>query len=469
MRFPKSAGATYALTAIVAVMAGLVGKAGAQLPVAGVPVAEFAIFDNVMQAYMSGQGIESGILAVSKDGVIVYQRGFGTGVPENTPMRLASVEKPITAAAIRHLIANGQLNWNDFAFDLGQPGGGILPHDPWQGLGDPALSSITIQHLMNHQGGWDRSTAPIGDPQFKTMQIAQAMGISSPAGPDDLIRFMLSQPLEYMPGTNGCTTDAGNPTFCYSNFGYMVLGKIVEEISGTSLLDYVHANILTPSQWVPNQEIVFGRTFASQQDPREPAYQCSSCSCTNVFNPGGSNVPCPYGGWHQEAFMGHGNLVASAGPLLTYMNQYQVAVQMAAGAPLPPGNFGGGSFNGGLDGTSTTILQRGDGINIVVLFTYRGGTEHGAAVAGLISDIIDAQNFNWPTFSVDGFWTDFNAPNAPIQVGGYHHPFRTMQQALGVGAGAKVRLKPGSTSWTGIINHRVQFDAPFGTTTIGLQ
>lgn len=94
--------------------------ARADLPVTGFPVPELVVFDNLMQSYMADNGLEAGILAISKDGRVVYQRGFGYAwngrdpLPENTPMRLASVEKPHTAAAIRHLAADGVISLDDF-------------------------------------------------------------------------------------------------------------------------------------------------------------------------------------------------------------------------------------------------------------------------------------------------------------------------------------------------------------------
>lgn len=460
------------------VMTAATIAAAGDLPEYGVHVPELDIFDTVMQAYMESNGINAGVLAVSVDGVVVYQRGFGNNIPENTPVRLASVEKPIVSAAIRQLINDGLIDWNDFVFDLGQPGGGILPHQPWNGLGDPRLPDITVVDLMMHQGGWDRDTAEglgsNGDPQFFTLQMAEAMGVDPPADINEIISYMLSEPLQFTPGTNGCTNAQGS-TFCYSNFGFMVLGQIVEEVSGMSLQNYVYTHVLTTDMWVPKQEIFRGRTFQVHQDPREPVYQCGgSCNCTNVFEPGGPGVPCPYGNWHHEAFKGHGNMVASVGPLLAYMDKYVVAVQAnqngGAGMPLPTGDFNGQAFAGALIGASTVMWQRGDGINIAVLFTHWGGVNHGVLMADLISDIIDAQNFDFSQMkSVDGFWTDFSASGDVVEVGGYHHPFRTMQQALGVGAGAKVRLKPGSTSWTGTISHRMSMDAPLGTTVIGVQ
>ena len=74
------------------------GAVRAQLPVSGRPVPELKAFDDAMQSYMSTMGITAGVLAVSVDGCIVYQRGFGylipppgeVNLPENTPMRLAT-------------------------------------------------------------------------------------------------------------------------------------------------------------------------------------------------------------------------------------------------------------------------------------------------------------------------------------------------------------------------------------------
>ena len=454
--------------------------ARAQLPVSGIYVPERDIFDLTMQQIMSNFDIDAGVLAVSNNGVIVYQRGFGFSTPENTPMRLASVEKPIVSAAIRQLILDGDLNFTDRVFDLGS-GLGILPHLPWQGLGDTRLAKITVQDLMNHLGGWDFAV-PIGnpplgsgtggqagDPQFLTAEIAIQMGnVPIPANRENIIRFMLSQPLQFDPGTiptgGQCTNPSGNPAYCYSNFGHMVLGRIVEEVSGMGLVDFYHSRVITPDMWVPNQEIIYGRSLSQHQHPLEPFYNCGGCMCQNVFDPFGPMVPCPCGGFQLEAFQGHGNLVTSAVPLLRYMENYVVGVQAGAGAPWSLGI--GGNFTGAFDGTNTSIIQRGDGINIVVLFSRRDSNA-AASAAQLISAIITNSNPVFPTFDVDGYWIDFTAPPVPFEVGGFNHPFRNMSQALDVGAGAKLRFKPGSTSWTGTISHKVVMDSPFGTATIG--
>jgi len=446
----------------------------AGLPESGVPVASLSAYDDAMQNFMATYAIEAGVLAVSRNGCIVYQRGFGLlgargpNTPENTPMRIASVEKPLTSAAIRRLVAAGTIDWTDFVFNLGQAGGGLLPHVPWNGVGDNRLDNITVQNVFNHQGGWDRDTAPIRDPQFRSVQIANEMGVAHPAGRDNTIRYMLSEPLEFTPGTNGCRDDNGNAIFCYSNFGYMVLGRVIEQVTGVSHLTYVRQNVLTPAMWVPSTEIFLGRTFAANQSPREPSYDCDGCTCTNVYNPAGGTVGCPYGGWNHESFVGHGNLAVSAAPLLVYMDNYQVGVGGMAGTPIT-GTGNGSVHTGAIDGTSTVMWQRGDGTNIVVLFNKRSGSVDFAFEMGqTISDLVD-DGLSWPSFCVDGFWVDFGTA-AAFEVGGYNAPFRSMNTALAnTTNGTKLRFKPGTSNWTGTINERMLLDAPFGLARIGVQ
>lgn len=445
------------------------------LPVTGVPVPSLADFDALMLQFMDDVDLEGGVLAVSRNDRVVYQRGFGwlrdgIEMPENTTFRVASVEKPITAAAIRMLIADGLLDWGDFVFDLGQqPDGGILPHDPWTTLGDARLADITIRHLVDHVGGWDRERSNVGDsgdPQFESIHIADEMEVPWPAGRDNTIRYMLSQPLEFTPGTLGCTDDDGNPALCYSNFGYMLLGRIVEEITGLSHAEFVRRRVLTPDMWVPATDLLRGRTFPQNQSLREPAYRGGGV-CTNVFD--GGLTPCVYGGWNHEAFAGHGNLVVSAAPLLAFMDRYQVSVGGNSGAPLNGGN-GGGIHVGSIKGANAVTWQRGDGLNIVVLFNERKPDEDDEVaytMAKIISDRIDAGGISWPTRAVDGFWIDFALPG-PGGYGDYELPWNDMNIALGrLVDGSKVNVKPGSTSWTGTIDRRIRLSAPFGTAIIG--
>ncbi len=460
---PNQQPTRFALALLVSLMGlpGLAAWAG-DLPVTGVPVPELADFDQAMQDLMAEHELEGGVLAVSKDGCVVYQRGFGWlsesyPLPENTLMRLASVEKPLTAAIIRRLIDFGDISLTDHVFDLGQPGGGILHIEPWEDLGNDELPDITVEHLLHHEGGWDADLIDF-DPQFAAIYIAGQMGIPSPPGRENTVRYMLSQPLQHTPGTE----------HHYCNFGYMLLGLIVEQFEGPPHVDAIREHILTPDMWVPATELIRGRTFRADQSLREPWYICPGCYCSNVYDSGGPSVPCPYGGWDHESFTGHGNLVASAAPLLTFLDNYAVS---GTNIGMPLSTPGGGWHTGAVDGTSTIAQQRSDGINVVVLFNQRmpsNDPDLARTMATAICARIDDPNtpITWPTLCVDGSWVDFDATSSGF--GGYDDPFHTMDVALAASApGVKLRVKPGASNWTGTLSMRMRIDAPFGTVTIG--
>jgi CubicO group peptidase (beta-lactamase class C family) len=88
------------------------------------------------------------------------------------------------------------------------------------------ITSITIQHLLQHTaGGWQNNST---DPMFQQPTLSA----------NDLISWTLdNRPLGNPPGTN----------FAYSNFGYCVLGRVIEAVTGQTYENYVRANILGPS------------------------------------------------------------------------------------------------------------------------------------------------------------------------------------------------------------------------------
>jgi CubicO group peptidase (beta-lactamase class C family) len=149
---------------------------------------------------------------------VIYERGIGYSnaartVPmqETALMRLASVSKPVTASAIHQLANDGQLNLNAKVFNIAG-NGGILNVTPYNGtLGDSRLRDITVQQLLEHQGGWNRDTA--GDLAFRDVQIATAMGVPSPPGIANRPSTS-SQPLQFTPGTRRTTPTSAT---CFGN------------------------------------------------------------------------------------------------------------------------------------------------------------------------------------------------------------------------------------------------------------
>ena len=198
---------------------------------------ELKAFDELMEKFVSDNKIPGASLAVAKDGRLVYARGFGYSdlkkrepVRPDSLFRIASISKPFTAVAILQLVEQGKLSLDTSVFDL-------LPHKPHLAQGakvDPRLKQITISHLLRHQGGWNRKETI--DPLFHSIDISTALGKTPPASQDDVIRFMMGWPLDFNPGEN----------YNYSNLGYCLLGRVIEQISNQSYEQYMVNEFLKP-------------------------------------------------------------------------------------------------------------------------------------------------------------------------------------------------------------------------------
>ena len=277
---------------------------------------------------------------------------------------------------------------SDFVFDNGN-NGGILNIDPF-GTPDPRIYTITVENLLQHRGGWDRGIA--GDHTYRETQIATALGLPSPPGRLATVRWIMGRPLQYDPGT----------TYAYSNIGFLLLGMIVEEVAGQSHDDFVHDSLFSPLG-VSSHQIFVGRTFESDNDPREPWYNGNGFKHANVFYPdfdASLVVQGPYGSWDHEARIGQGAWVANPLALLEYLDKYQVNGDNIGGPRLPPGNWQW-NHTGALSGTNTLARQRGDGINYVVLFNKRPtyGSQYSSQIRGILDPIFDGIS-NWPTDDV---------------------------------------------------------------------
>jgi CubicO group peptidase (beta-lactamase class C family) len=303
---------------------------------------------------MVGKPIPGGTITITHNDKVIYERGIGYSnaaktVPmqDTAMMRLASVSKPITASAIQQLAKDGQLGLNDKVFNI-DGNGGILSITPSNGtLGDSRLRDITVQHLLEHQGGWDRNTA--GDLAFQDIQIANAMGMPSPPGIANSAQYILSQPLQFTPGTN----------YGYSNIGYMFLGMVVEGVSGQAYESYVESHILAPAG-IPTWEVDAGRTFAADQNSREPFYSSQFGSTQNVYNPTGPTVAWPYGGWDHEKALAFGGLIGSS-KAIAMLAQHRIASGPEIGklrSDYSTQPEYSGYHIGALPGTDTLIAQR---------------------------------------------------------------------------------------------------------------
>jgi CubicO group peptidase (beta-lactamase class C family) len=196
------------------------------------------------KAYMQARvGVTafSGVVLVARSGVPLFRaayglanRAFDVHNSPDTKFRLGSVTKQFTAAAILLLASRGQLKLDD-------PVARYLSNWP------PGWSAVTVRHLLTHTAGLPKLTSAW------PLQDVSALGWSAlPPKPQSILDLATAaeraQPLDFTPGGN----------FAYSNIGYVLLGEIVERVSGKPFGSFMQEEVLQP----------LGMIHTGVEDPR---------------------------------------------------------------------------------------------------------------------------------------------------------------------------------------------------------
>lgn len=352
----------------------------------GTPVApSLAPFEAMISAAMKKYSVTGAALAVTHNGRLVLARGYGYADQENkipvqpdSRFRVASLSKLITAVTVMHLVEEGKLS-------LDQPAFAMLAHlqPPAGAKVDPRLASITIRQLLNHAGGFPENNGE--DPMFDSVKITSALKAPAPASTENIIRYVLGQPLQFDPGTQ----------YAYSNFGYAVLGRIIEKTTGMSYEQYVRTNVLAP---MGISQMRIGQTLAQGQQPNEVKYYPQN-RARSVFPDTPVNLTWPYGGWYMESMDSHGAWIASAIDYARFVNAidgrrgraFLSPASLGALTAKPAGvkdwvgqsswygfgvmvrrssNDGIWWHSGLLDGTVTYQIRSNDGTQYVVFLNY---------------------------------------------------------------------------------------------------
>ncbi|MBL0180250.1 MAG: serine hydrolase [Gemmatimonadetes bacterium] len=218
---------------------------------AGVRVPMLSRLDSVVISEMIRLGEPGGAVAVVKDGRLVFSRTYGYAdsaakrIPtELDKWRIGSVTKPLTALGIMKLVQNGQLTLDELA----APRLGAVPVLPGK-TQDPRFANITIRHLLNHAAGWNPSRN-VDDSVFAYVYSAATVNATQ------LSRVGRGVPLLNDPGT----------VYGYTNYAFLLLGRIIEQVTGQSYQSWMQANILAP---VDAGGMKFGVTPVAQRDPLE--------------------------------------------------------------------------------------------------------------------------------------------------------------------------------------------------------
>jgi len=195
----------------------------------------------------------SGAALVAKNGKTVFSQAYGLADREKktantlkTRFRLGSMNKMFTAVATLQLVQSGKL-------DLKAPFGNYLTDYPNKDV----ASKVTIEQLLSHTGGTGDIFGPDFDKnrlELKTLQ--------------DYVKLYGTRAPEFAPGSR----------WQYSNYGFLLLGVIIEKVSGQSYYDYVRDHIFKPAgmtatasepedQVVPDRSVGYTRFTGGNLQP----------------------------------------------------------------------------------------------------------------------------------------------------------------------------------------------------------
>ncbi|MFI0373588.1 serine hydrolase domain-containing protein [Actinomadura sp. 1N219] len=374
----KAAGLTVAGATLLTGYSSGTSRAAAAAPswrVSGKALAGLGSFDATLKTFMQERKIPCGQLAVVRKGKLVLSRGYtyaeaGHLTTQPTSLfRVASLSKPVTATAVLRLVQDGKLKLTDRAATLLS-----LPTSA-----DPRLKDVTVLRLLQHLGGWDRAVSP--DVMFQDAAIAQALGVPLPVTQANVMKYTSARKLDHAPGTK----------YAYSNYGYLLLGRIIEKAAGKKYQEYVQQNVLAPREIT---RMRLGRTL-TKATGEVPYY--STYTGPTVFDNSGKTVPYPYGAFNLENMDAHGGWLATAMDLTRFAGIYDGGTSVlnassitkafaqpetgindngyyyGCGWLVRPVSGGGRNtwHDGSLSGTYTLLVRRHDGLSWAVLFDQR--------------------------------------------------------------------------------------------------
>lgn len=178
-----------------------------------------ANIDHIVRYVMGDNHVLGLSLAVVRDGTLAYARGYGFAdrrrtvrVRPETVFAIASLEKPFIAAAVLRLAQRGRLRLDDT----------LARYLPWYA----AARDVTIAELLEHRSGIpDYAQLPGFDRSQR-----------EPVSPEALVRRVAALPLRFPPGT---AND-------YSNTDYVILGTIVQRVTGVPLAAWLQRDLFRP-------------------------------------------------------------------------------------------------------------------------------------------------------------------------------------------------------------------------------
>lgn len=308
---------------------------------------DLALIDSKVRAYMKANDVPGMSIAISLNERLVYASGYGNAdvekgeaVGTSHRFRVASVSKPITRVAVARVIADTSLEMNSKVFGNNSVLGGQFSTPS----NNPKIVDITVEHLIGHRGGWVNvnKNGDKSDPMFAY------------TGTDHkgLIEWTLKNyPLGYDPGTD----DA------YSNFGYSLLGRVIETRTGKGYEAYVRDTILKPAG---ASGMVIGGDKEADRKSNEVKYY------------GGG----AYSSVKPQRFDAHGGWIATPIDLLRFLRHETVL-----------GNSYG--HYGEMSGTTSVLRRRSDGFSMAAVSNKSNDSTE--AMNAMLTEIVEGVS-KWP-------------------------------------------------------------------------
>ena len=276
-----------------------------RIPVASEGHEAFAKFEQQSIDYLRANQMPALSAAVAVNGKVMYEGSFGysdleTRLPikAGQPIRTSSLSQLITVVAALQLVERGKLR-------LDQPVYELLAVDPWKPNSVDARSkNITVLHLLQETGGYDHKA--VIEPGFQPRYLAAVFKKKGQmVTRDEVISFMMSQPLAKNPGDKRSV----------SSYGYFLLARVIEKVTGSSYEDFVLKKIARPLKL---KSLRMSRTDPDKRSRNE---------VENVYRPGnwypklagtdvGKWVQINRGGYQFELLDGSHGWLASAGDMI---------------------------------------------------------------------------------------------------------------------------------------------------------
>ncbi len=325
------------------------------------------LIDDTITAYMEDKGVPGLSIAISRNGKLAYAKGFGEAdqaanewVHPNHRFRIASVSKPVTAAAMMRVVDYCGLDLDQRVFGDGALLGNIYGTSPYTDREE----DITVNHLLKHTTGWT------------TDGVWQVGG----SDPNAVVDWQLD--------SHNPSSDPGS-VFQYMNADHVTAGRVIERRTGRSYEQWVKDELLTPS-CITGMEI--GGSSLAERKPGEVVYYGGSPYSLNLSRMDAN------GGWIARPIdllmlMRRIDGDSAQADLISSNSLMAMLTGSAPNSGYGLGTLINGTWwghNGCMDGSTAFLVYRDDGIAFAVTCNTRPDDDSCAwGIRSIIDGLID--------------------------------------------------------------------------------